>query len=190
MSSIRSKTRAEINARVLAALALLCATNASIARAEPPEPAPSSSTGDAKTHAKRLFEQGQAHYDLGEYDEAIAAFREAYEISSAPALLFNIAQSHRLKGDCARALQVYRHFVRLDPDSSHRVAAENQISLLTAQCDHKTQATPATSASAGSKETPTSAVHAEGGAPAAGEGVRRRTASETRTRCAPSVDFG
>jgi tetratricopeptide (TPR) repeat protein len=137
MSSILSKIDAKNVLRALAVASLLAA--ATSAHAAPPDPpaAPAPAPVDGRAHAKRLFEQGQAHYDLGEYDEAIAAFREAYEISSAPALLFNIAQAHRLKGDCPRALQVYRHFVRLDPDSLHRSAAEGQIAALSAQCEHK-----------------------------------------------------
>ena len=41
--------------------------------------------------AKRLFNQGQARYSLGEYHEAISQFRAAYQLSFAPGLLFNIA---------------------------------------------------------------------------------------------------
>jgi tetratricopeptide (TPR) repeat protein len=135
MSSILSKIDAKNVLRALAVASLLAA--ATSAHAAPPDPPAAPASADGRAHAKRLFEQGQAHYDLGEYDEAIAAFREAYEISSAPALLFNIAQAHRLKGDCPRALQVYRHFVRLDPDSPRRSAAEGQIASLSAQCEHK-----------------------------------------------------
>src|SRR5262249_34851212 len=66
--------------------------------------------------AKRLFNQGQVHYSLGEYDQAISEFRAAYQLSSAPGLLFNIAQAYRLKGDCRQALEVYKHFLRLAPE--------------------------------------------------------------------------
>ena len=151
MSSILSKISPEAFLRAAAVSALIVAADAP-ALASPPEPAPASTPTENRTHAKRLFEVGQAHYNLGEYDEAIAAFREAYEISSAPALLYNIAQSHRLKGDCLRALQVYRHFVRLDPNSPHRLSAESHVVNLAAQCENKTA--PATSSSTAKEEAP------------------------------------
>jgi tetratricopeptide (TPR) repeat protein len=142
MSSILSKISPEafLRAAVLGALVVATGTPA---LASPPEPASSATPAENRNHAKRLFEVGQAHYDLGEYDEAIGAFREAYEISSAPALLYNIAQAHRLKGDCPRALQVYRHFVRLDPSSPHRASADGHVADLEAQCERK--AAPAAS---------------------------------------------
>src|SRR4051812_18272354 len=47
--------------------------------------------------AKRLTRQALLHYDLGEWDKAIAEFKRAYELSEAPTLLFNLAQAHRKK---------------------------------------------------------------------------------------------
>jgi tetratricopeptide (TPR) repeat protein len=155
MSSILSKLSPE-HVWPAAAFALVLLARAAPAIASPPEPAASSTPAENRAHAKRLFEVGQAHYDLGEYDEAIAAFREAYEISSAPALLYNIAQAHRLKSDCPRALQVYRHFVRLDPNSPHRLSAETHVATLAAQCEHKLA--PATSSSTAAVEAPPPSV--------------------------------
>jgi tetratricopeptide (TPR) repeat protein len=89
---------------------------------------------DADKQARGLFEQGQVHYSLGEYDQAIAAFRKAYELTSAPGLLFNIAQAHRLNGQCKEALEVYRHFIRLAPDSQYRAEADQQVAALAIRC--------------------------------------------------------
>src|SRR4051812_27640544 len=96
-------------------------------------PAPAADAA-RRARVERLFEQGQAHYDLAEYEDAIARFREAYELSSAPLLLFNIAQAYRLKGECARALPAYRNFVRVAPDSTHRATAEEHVKKLQAEC--------------------------------------------------------
>src|SRR5688572_2308317 len=73
----------------------------------------------ADKEGRSLFAQGQIHYSLGEYPQAVAHFRRAYELTAAPGLLFNIAQAHRLAGDCKLALEVYRHFVRLAPESQY-----------------------------------------------------------------------
>jgi tetratricopeptide (TPR) repeat protein len=96
---------------------------------------------DALKEARRQFEDGQTHYSLGEYEQALACFRRAYELSSASKLLFNIAQAHRLKGDCKQALEIYRHFVRLAPSSPYRGAAEAQIAGLAARCGGSPSAT-------------------------------------------------
>src|SRR5262245_39858135 len=80
--------------------------------------------GSREKQARELFARGQTHYSLGEYEQAVADFRRAYELTAAPGLLFNIAQAHRLNGDCKQALEIYRHFVRLAPESEYRAEAE------------------------------------------------------------------
>jgi tetratricopeptide (TPR) repeat protein len=99
-------------------------------------------TADREQEARSLFAQGQVHYSLGEYAQAIGEFRKAYELTSAPGLLFNIAQAHRLAGQCSQALEVYRHFKRLAPDSPYRAEADTHIATLVVQCG----ATPAAAA--------------------------------------------
>ncbi|HEY7374518.1 MAG TPA: tetratricopeptide repeat protein [Polyangia bacterium] len=106
-----------------------------VARGADAAPAPrETKTADAEKEARGLFAQGQIHYSLGEYRQAIAQFRRAYELTSAPGLLFNIAQAHRLDGDCKQALEVYRHFVRLAPESPYRGEADAQIAALMPRC--------------------------------------------------------
>jgi tetratricopeptide (TPR) repeat protein len=102
--------------------------------ADGPPIAPEAKTAEAEKEARGLFAQGQIHYSLGEYQQAIAQFRRAYELTSAPGLLFNIAQAHRLDGDCKQALEVYRHFVRLAPESPYRAEADVQIGALAPRC--------------------------------------------------------
>jgi hypothetical protein len=50
-----------------------------------------------------LEASGNKHFELAEYDAAIADFKEAYRIGDAPGYLYNIAQAYRLKGDCRNA---------------------------------------------------------------------------------------
>lgn len=82
---------------------------------------------DKKAEAKALYEKGLNHYNLGEFDPAIAAFRAAYAISSAPGLLFNIAQSFRLKKDYEQASYFYTTYLRLKPDAPNRSDVEQRI---------------------------------------------------------------
>ena len=64
-----------------------------------------------------LFEEGNKHYDLGEYDQAVAAFRKAYALLPDPSFLFNIGQSYRLGHRCREATAAYRAYLRNAPAS-------------------------------------------------------------------------
>jgi tetratricopeptide (TPR) repeat protein len=131
------------------ACVILLYASSSAAEETPPAREAAPSRPDAGAEARQDYERGQTHYDLGDYPAAIALFRTAYELSSAPALLFNIAQAYRLSGDCAKALAEYRHFVRLDPQSSRRADADAYIVSLGAECGAKQPvpvAAPATAA--------------------------------------------
>src|SRR5688572_10508150 len=88
-------------------------------------PAPADAEEDRK--AKELDEQGNTHYDLAEYDQAIDLSKQAYALSRRPTLLYNIAQAYRLKGDCEQALQVYKAYLRVDPSSQIRAKVESRI---------------------------------------------------------------
>src|SRR5262252_1876052 len=117
---MRSRSFARRSALLLAWLAGIAATSP-VARAADTAPAGGEAPGaGANKEAREFYSRGQIHYSLGEYDQAVAAFRRAYELSAAPGLLFNIAQAHRLNGQCKEALAVYRHFTRLVPDSEYR----------------------------------------------------------------------
>jgi len=121
--------------------------------------------------ARSLFNQGQVHYSLGEYEQAIADFRRAYELTSAPGLLFNIAQAHRLNGQCKQALEIYRHFVRLAPQSESRAEAQTQIAALAVRCGAVASSQPVESQKKAPLETtaaapgPTVVIHQESAAP-------------------------
>jgi tetratricopeptide (TPR) repeat protein len=112
----------------LAAVVITVGTPVAVTAQEAP-------TTDVRDRARQLFRQGQARYDLGQYQEAVALFEEAYELAPAPLLLFNIAQSYRRLGRCPQALASYRSFVRLaTPETPERAEAETRIRALEAQC--------------------------------------------------------
>lgn len=82
---------------------------------------------DAEEEARAHYEAGLRHYNLGEFDEAIAEFKKAYALSGAPGLLFNTAQAYRLKGDHKQALYFYRTYLRLVPEAPNRADVEARI---------------------------------------------------------------
>lgn len=85
-----------------------------------------------ESRAKQLYADGKAHYDLAEYADAIAAWKEAYKLSKAPMLLFNIAQAQRLGGDCASALRSYANYER---EAKKPIANAEELELARGRCN-------------------------------------------------------
>jgi tetratricopeptide (TPR) repeat protein len=80
--------------------------------------------------ARRLFSSGSKHFDLGEYDQALADFKEAYRIREDPVFLYNIAQCHRLLKHHEEALRAYKTYLRRAPESPVRAEVEQRIVAL------------------------------------------------------------
>lgn len=100
----------------LCSLALVLAT-ATVAVAQPAPPPPAE---EQVARARQLYLEGKSHYDVGDYAKAIEIWKRAYVLSNAPMLLFNIAQAHRLSGDCATALKVYASYEREAKNPSNK----------------------------------------------------------------------
>ncbi len=88
----------------------------------------------AEGDAEKLYQEGQAAFDAKKYDEAIAAWDKSYTLSKLPALVFNLAQAHRLGGHCTKAVEAYKRFLSLDPRSSERPDAEQFLRELEPTC--------------------------------------------------------
>jgi len=96
---------------------------------------------DAPTErAKLLFNAGNRHYELGEYAEALAIYKQAYRVKPLPAFQFNIAQCHRKLGQHADAIAMYQAYLvgvpgapnkelvdSLIGESQHQLANEQQL---------------------------------------------------------------
>jgi tetratricopeptide (TPR) repeat protein len=82
--------------------------------------------------AQAKFAEGKSHYDLAEWDEAVAAFKEAYRLDPDPLFLFNVAQSYRQKGDCSNARTFYKTYLREAPDAYNREKVEKRIEEMNA----------------------------------------------------------
>jgi hypothetical protein len=90
---------------------------------------------DDTTRAKELYQQGQAHYAVGEYEAAAEAYQSAYKLKQDPALLFNAAQAQRLAGNLDRALTLYRNLLRFHPNVANRAEVESRIPQLEQQIE-------------------------------------------------------
>jgi tetratricopeptide (TPR) repeat protein len=101
--------------------------------------------------ARRLFERGQRHYNVGEFDAAIDEFKRAYELSPAPGLLFNIAQAYRARRDRERALYYYATYLHEDPRAPERAYVEARMSELRGPGPEEDGKVPATGPAAGTR---------------------------------------
>jgi tetratricopeptide (TPR) repeat protein len=79
------------------------------------------------TKAKELATRGRIYHDAGDYQAAIAAFKEAYVLAPSPGLLFNIAQAYRLAGNCDEAAWMYRRFLDTNPTGPNKALAEQHL---------------------------------------------------------------
>ena len=104
-------------AALLAGCAMLCAGSV---RAQPEVP-------DAAAAARRVASEGAEHYNLGHFEEALAAYSEAYELYSAPQLLFNIGQCHRELGHHERVVFFFERFLEELPQAPNRAVVEELL---------------------------------------------------------------
>ena len=77
--------------------------------------------------AGRHADEAAAHYEAGEFDKAIDAFRRAYAIDPDPRLLFNLARSTEKIGDAWRTVEAYESFLGTWPDAPNRKKIEAKI---------------------------------------------------------------
>jgi tetratricopeptide (TPR) repeat protein len=80
--------------------------------------------------ARDAFNLGRAAYESGDYQLAYDKFKESFQLSHEPALLYNIAsalQGLKRPHDAAEALQ---SFLRLQPNDPDRAKIEQRIATL------------------------------------------------------------
>ena len=120
---------ARVSVAIAVAVAVIaCATGA---RAAPP-----------RENAKAIFQDGERNFQLGKFEAAIEAYERAFNLDPQPAFIFNIALAHRRQYEIdgklehlLRARELYRNYLKLDPDSPNRPGVEKVITELGARID-------------------------------------------------------
>jgi tetratricopeptide (TPR) repeat protein len=116
-------------------VALACsAAGSSRAHADEPGPAasgaPAAQDEAADGFARKVFAAGKAAFDIGNYDEALQYFQQAYELSGRPQLLYNIGQAaDRLRYD-ETALKAFAKYLQSVPDAPNRLEVEQRLVVL------------------------------------------------------------
>lgn len=83
--------------------------------------------GAGHRRGRALFEQAEAKFNVGRFDEALVDYLAAYDAEPQPAFLFNIGQCYRNMGNYERAQFFFRRYTALDPRSPNRPAAERLV---------------------------------------------------------------
>lgn len=106
-----------MNYRALASLLplLLSLPVVPAAAAEEASGSVANETTPAGRRASKLAKRARALAEDGRYWEAIEDYEEAYRIGKAPLVLLDLANTHRLAGDCMSALRYYRRYLDADP---------------------------------------------------------------------------
>jgi tetratricopeptide (TPR) repeat protein len=89
-----------------------------------------SAYADNKQVAKEVYAEGKRHFDLGDYPEALAAFKKAYLNYEEPVFLFNIALCYRNMGERVAAIRTFKAFLDNYPKAPNRASVERQIAKL------------------------------------------------------------
>ena len=82
--------------------------------------------------ARLTFQRAREAFVGGDYEEALRLFRQAYELSPRPVLLYNIAATlDRLRRD-AEAVEALQAYLEADPEAPERAEIEARIRVLQA----------------------------------------------------------
>ena len=80
--------------------------------------------------ARLTFEQAREDFVAGRYEQALARFRQAYQLSPRPGLLYNIAQTlDRLRRD-EETVAALREYLAAVPQAPNRAEVEARIRVL------------------------------------------------------------
>ncbi len=90
--------------------------------------ATATAAADVVPNAAALEVSGNKHFELAEYDAAIADFKEAFRLSDEPGYLYNIAQAYRLKNDCRESATFYKTYLRRVPNAPNAAKVRQRIS--------------------------------------------------------------
>lgn len=87
---------------------------------------------EPNVEARRLYAEGKAEYAQGHYAAAVELFERSYALSESSALLFNMAQAHRLAGPghCSDALSLYKGYLAAEPEAENKQEVAERITEL------------------------------------------------------------
>ncbi|MDX2018622.1 MAG: tetratricopeptide repeat protein [Deltaproteobacteria bacterium] len=98
----------------------------------------------SEAQARALFQKAEVHFNLGEFEQALALYAEAYRLKPLPGFLFNIAQCHRFMEHFEDAAFSYRVYLDRAPQASNRAEVEALVAQMDQQAAARTTAPAST----------------------------------------------
>lgn len=95
-------------------------------------------TDDDISRAKVLFKKAEVHFSVGEFEQALELYRQAYKAKQLSAFLFNIAQCNRYLGRYKEAIFFYKRYLAQEPGTPHR----SQVEAFIKECEERLAAMP------------------------------------------------
>ena len=129
----------------------LCLAAPSVAAAEDDK------TNEIRNQASQLIKDGKRFQDLGEHENAIKAYTQAYDLIPHPQVLFNLGQVYRMSGDKTKAAEYYQKFIAIETQGPAVERAKEMLALLRSAIDTP-QAAPPTSAAPVAAASPAAVV--------------------------------
>jgi tetratricopeptide (TPR) repeat protein len=100
---------------------------APVKKEEGAPPAKELSEAEKTENAKAAFEKAQTAFNLGDFKNALASFKEAYALMNHPALLFNIGQTHKELGEHKQAIFFFEAYLQNMGDQADKELANQLI---------------------------------------------------------------
>ncbi len=91
---------------------------------------PAEGMAQEKVRAREAYRRASQHYKLGEYQDALTGFKEAYRHFEDPSFLFNVGQCYRMLGDKREAIRTFKTFLSELPHAPNRHEVTQMISSL------------------------------------------------------------
>jgi tetratricopeptide (TPR) repeat protein len=136
----------------------------------------SHASADDRARARSAFRAGSQHYNLGEFQQALDSFKEAYRNYEDPSFLYNIAQCERQLGHKREAVREYRAYLNNSESADNRDSVRQIIGQLEREIAADDQRAAAAAAAQAAKPTPTSTT-----------GTLTTTSSAATTAAEPST---
>jgi tetratricopeptide (TPR) repeat protein len=92
--------------------------------------APAAAESRREQEARAAYKAGAAAYEAGDYQLAYDKFKESFQLSHAPALLYNIASAQQGLKRPHDAAESLRSFLRVQPNDPDRPTIEQRIATL------------------------------------------------------------
>lgn len=149
--------------------------------------------------ARASFQRASEAFKIGRFEEALAAYEEAYALKPLPELLFNIGQCHYQLGHHERAVFFYQRYLSEKKNPANRTLVERRIAEAEAKLEEqrKLEASrleaerlareaaaweAAESEAEASRQRLAEQQRADAASAAAAESARRATEAEARAR--------